>query len=122
MNNDTQKILKDTQDLIRNASRGARCLKYEQVTVDDSPVVTLTPPTSAYSAVIIFEADATSADTTKIVYLTEDGTAPTSSSGMPFGHLDTYEVTHIDNIKNFKVIGIEAGKTHKLNIQYYSQP
>ena len=117
----TEQLLFDIKSALIRGDRGRLCVKYEQVSVTDTPAVTLVPPTNAFSALITVEGDATVASTTKVVRYREDGTARSSTVGMPLGHLDSYEVTLNNNITNFKVIGIEAGKTHKLNISYYTQ-
>lgn len=115
------KLQKDIISLLRRGDRGKKCILYSQITVTDSAAVTLLPPTNAFSALIGIEADATVADSTKVVRYICDGQVPTASLGKILGNLDEYEELLVENIQNFKVIGIEAGKSHKLNIHYYSQ-
>ncbi len=116
-----EQLLFDIKHVLINGDRGRTCIKFEQVSVTDSSAVTLVPPTNAFSALIGIEAASGIADSTKAVRYREDGTAPTASVGKILGDGDEYECTLQDNIRNFKVIGIDAGKTHTLNITYYSQ-
>ena len=77
---------------------------YEDLTVDDSEAKGLTVPDIAISASVFFEVD---------------GTAPTATSGQSFGDGDVLELFGKTSLDNFQVIGIEAGKSHILRIQYY---
>lgn len=91
----------------------------EILSVGSGAAVSLTVPSNANSALISVEADATVADSTRVVRFLETGATPTASVGMALGNNDTYEVRTSDNLRNFKVIGIEAGKTQSLKINYY---
>lgn len=115
---------------------GLNCLLNTQLSVDSSTAVQLpTIPDEAIMALIIVEADPTATNTTKCIRFTQDGvTIPTASIGMPLGDLSIYEVGGVRDfgyvmgpssspfrnaIDNFQCIGIEAGKTHKINIAYF---
>lgn len=91
---------------------------FENVTVNDTAVVNLTIPTDAISADISVEADATALSKAKVIRFKENGSNPSTSSGFPFGE-GIFKVIGKNNLNNFKIIGIEAGKSHTLQVQYY---
>jgi len=92
----------------------------ESLTVGSaSAVVLASVPAAANTALVSVEGDATALDLTKCIRITQNGTAPTSTVGMILGNLDVYEIKTRINIANFKVIGIEAGKTNILKIEYF---
>ena len=90
----------------------------EIVTFDDSPAVALTVPTGATYAEISLVADAT-AVATNVARFWVDGSTPTATEGLSRNSLSSWDISGGDNIVNFKIIGVEAAKTHKLNVQYY---
>ena len=92
---------------------------YEDLTVDDSEAKELTVPDDAVSASIFFEVDASTTNKTRALRYKENGTAPTANSGQPFGDGDVLELFGKTSLDNFQVIGIEAGKSHVLRVQYY---
>lgn len=92
---------------------------YEDLAVDDSEAKELTVPEGAVSASIFFEVDASSTNKSRALRYKENGTAPTTDSGQPFGDGDVLELFGKISLDNFKVIGIEAGKSHILRVQYY---
>jgi hypothetical protein len=125
-------------ELLFGLISGLNCLGYEQVTFDDSAAIQLPnygDYTQAVKALIVIEADATSTDKSKIARFTEDGvTTPTTAIGMPLGDLSIYETGGViqvetqafqasqafqNALENFQIIGIEAGKTLTLNVQYF---
>lgn len=71
-------------------------------------------PDNAKSALIQVESDNTTAI---VMRFWEDGSAPTSSSGMFRMHGDYLEITTTQNLKNFRAYGV-AGTT-KLSVTYY---
>jgi hypothetical protein len=117
-----ERVLTDIRNLLSRGDKGKKCIGYEAISVGDTTPMTLTKaPSSSFSAIITVEGDSTVASSSKVVRFTEDGTTPTATIGMPLGNLDTYEVQFLDNIQAFKCLGIEAGKTHSLKVQYYQQ-
>lgn len=90
----------------------------EILSFDDSPAVSLTVPAGATYAEISLVADATAA-TTNVARFWVDGTTPTATQGLSRNHLATWDLSGGDALVNFKIIGVEAAKTHTLNIQYY---
>lgn len=92
---------------------------YEDLEVDHSKVKTLTVPDEAFSASIFFEADDSTLKPKRALRYKENGTAPTANSGQAFGDGDVLELFGKNSLNNFKVIGIENGKTHVLRVQYY---
>jgi hypothetical protein len=108
-----------TDNLLWALLTGMENRGFEKLSVTNTPAVELTVPQKALAAVIIVEADATSADLKKVVRFREDGNPPTATDGMPLGDMNFYEVRGDASLKAFRIIGIEAGKTHTLSIQYY---
>lgn len=100
----------------RNLNR--KSVGEQKVSVGSGAVVTLTLPTTAAYALLVVE-DGGSANTAKSLRFYESGTAPTAANGIPLGDLDAYEIIGPDCLANFKMIGIEAGKTHTVQIIYY---
>lgn len=92
---------------------------FETLAVNDSEAKALTVPDDAVSAEIHIEADATTAKPRSAIRYKQNGTAPTANTGMRLGDEDIIEVYGKANLDKFKAIGIEAGKTHQLQIQYY---
>lgn len=86
---------------------------------DDSSAVALTVPENATGAIIVFEADATTVPQNKAARFYEGGQTPSATDGYPLGHLDIYEIQEQSNLIRFRIIGIEAGKTHTLQVLYY---
>ena len=92
---------------------------FEELTVDHSEAKGLTVPDDAVSAEIHIEADGTATNPRHAIRSKKNGTDPTATSGMRFGDEDVIEVYGKVNLDTYKVIGIENGKSHKLQIQYY---
>ncbi|HEY9084014.1 MAG TPA: hypothetical protein VIN73_11820 [Vicingaceae bacterium] len=92
---------------------------YEDLEVDDTEAKTLTVPEAAVSAAVFFEVDASATNKARALRYKENGTAPTAASGQAFGDGDVLELFGKTSLTNFKVIGIEAEKTHTLRVQYY---
>lgn len=127
-----------TNELLVGLVTGLNCLLYKSLNVTDAAAVQLPDiPDQAVKALLVVEADPTSTDlTAPVLRYTEDGiTVPTALVGMPLLQYSIYEVGGIRRlplkggggfsvsfqsaIDNFQVIGIEAGKTHSLKIQYF---
>lgn len=92
---------------------------YEDLEVDDTEAKALTVPEGAVSASVFFEVDASATNKTRALRYKENGTGPTAASGQAFGDGDVLELFGKTSLDNFKIIGIEAGKTHTLRVQYY---
>jgi hypothetical protein len=109
---------------LRAFLKGGICIGHEYIDVTDAAVKTLTKPADAEGnnasyALLVLEGDSTSADLSKCVRWTMEGTDPTAADGMPLGDNGVFEIQNETNLDAFKVIGIEAGKTHKLRVAYY---
>ena len=75
-------------------------------------------PSGAVYAICVIEADATQADQARVARFRCDNTAPTAAEGMPLGDNGSFEVKG-DNLNTFKIIGITAGKTHTVRVEFY---
>ena len=95
---------------------------YEDLSVTDMEVAQLTIPENAISATISIEADTSVTDKTRVIRFKENGSDPSANSGIALGDNDLYEITGRWNLESFRVIGIEAGKSHVLRVQYYQSP
>jgi hypothetical protein len=42
-----------------------------------------------------------------------------TAQGMPLGHLGIYEIKDAENLKNFRILNLETGKTNLLMVQYF---
>lgn len=92
---------------------------YEDITITDAEAKSLTVPDDAVSAEIHIEADGTATKPNRVIRYKQNGTAPTANIGMALGDGDVIEVFGKANLDVFEAIGIEAGKSHSLRIQYY---
>ena len=90
----------------------------ESLTFDDAPAVSLTVPKGATYAEVSLIGDATAVATNTIRFW-QDGSVPTATSGLSRNHLAAWDIAGGDNLVNFKIIGVEAAKTHILQVQYY---
>jgi len=95
---------------------------YEDLPVSDTEVAQLSIPENAISATISIEADGSAAEKSRVVRFKENGSDPTASSGIALGENDLYEITGRWNLESFRVIGVEAGKSHIIRVQYYQSP
>ncbi len=90
-----------------------RAISNQQLVVNNT-VKKLTVPTNAKYALIVPESDA---DGTAIRYWL-DGSAPTTTQGIPRGDLAAFDIVEKQNLINFRVIQAQAG-THNLQVQYF---
>lgn len=95
---------------------------YEDLSVNDTEVAQLTIPENAISATISIEADASVSDKARVIRFKENGSDPSANSGIALGDNDLYEISGRWNLESFRAIGIEAGKSHVLRVQYYQSP
>ena len=58
----------------------------------------------------------------RVIRFKENGSDPSANSGIALGDNDLYEITGRWNLESFRVIGVEAGKSHVLRVQYYQSP
>ena len=93
---------------------------YEDLQINDAMAYALTVPVDAVSASIFFEADPTTADQSCIIRFKENGTDPTGNSGQGFGHKDIFNPAGKSTLDMLRFIGIEAGKTHTIRVQYFT--
>lgn len=120
----TTRPFKETSDKLSDRNAGfADCLGYQLIDVVDTAVSTLTPPKGATIAIIVVIADPDQTDLDlPAIWWREDGDDPTTGDageGMPLCTLSIAESKGPKNIKNFKMIGREAGKTHQVRVSYY---
>lgn len=98
---------------------GGVVLGYEIVTVDHTEAVSINPPDKAKKAILVVEADPTISNPRKAIrYQTGEAAAPTATDGFPVSDEGVFEVGTLWNLKRLKMIGIEAGKTHTVQIEY----
>jgi len=95
---------------------------YEDLAVTDMEVAQLTIPENGISATISIEADGSAAEKSRVVRFKENGSDPSANSGIALGDNDLYEITGRWNLESFRVIGVEAGKSHIIRVQYYQSP
>lgn len=98
------------------STQGTACGS-ERITVTDSTAVGITPPAGALYALASVEADNTSADKFKAVRWLADK-APTASEGHILPDA-AYVEFYGSNLYSLKFIGIEAGKSHSVQLSYY---
>lgn len=91
---------------------------YEDVDIAFAKAEKLTVPENAVSAMIVVETDA-NANNHRAVRFKENGTDPTSNSGIGLGDNDIYNITGSPNLTQFRCIATEDGLTHILRVQYY---
>lgn len=109
-----------TEDILSAILHGGKCLGYEALAFDDAPAVALTVPPGAQYAIAVLEADATEAGLPRVARFRTNASAdPTAVIGMPLGDNGSVEIKGADNLVTFKIIGITAGKSHSLKIEYY---
>lgn len=93
---------------------------YQNLTVTSDTIATkLTIPTKANYAIIRVVADSGTSNKALVIRFRMDGTDPTSSEGMPIGDKESFDINETQNLANFRVISIEASKTHNLYILYF---
>lgn len=106
--------------LMQNAIRGGTCIGYENLVVTDAAAVAPTIPADTVQARLIVAANAATAIAGRALRFREDGTDPTAANGMLLGDLSVYFISNPANLANLKLIGIDAGLSHNVHIQYYS--
>lgn len=102
--------------------RGGICCGYESIqNVDDTTIMTLTPPTGAVSAIISVEAGAGQVNSNVVVRFREDGGNPAwnpNAIGIALGNYASYEIKNEENLANFKAISTE-NRVQTLHVLYY---
>lgn len=120
---DTHKGLEQVSNLLYALFTGGKCIGFESIDVVSTAVSLLNIPEGTVSVLIVCEADATfTNDKSKLIRVKQfdtENTPPTVSIGMPMGELGVIEIKDFDNIKEFRAIAMDAGFTHKLNVEYY---
>lgn len=106
-------------ELLIDVIKGAECFDYQQLTVDHTAAVALTIPADAKQCLIMVDADAGITRLGRAIRWRHDGTAPTASVGMLFGDLSILHITNDLNMANMKMIGIDTGLSHTVNVHYY---
>jgi hypothetical protein len=109
-----------TNTLLSGILYGGEAVGYETLQVTELATSKLTVPAVAKYALIVVEADATTSKPEKALrYKMSMNSVATIEEGMILGDLGVLEVKGLRNLSNFNAIGIEVGKVHKLNIEYY---
>jgi hypothetical protein len=124
-----------TNDILDGILWGGVCIGYRKLAVTDAapvgfadiadpdaggPLVAGIPAGSKY-AMCVLEADALEADSARVVRYRTDASNPTAAEGMPVGDNGSFEVKGTDNLANFKIIGMVAGHSHILRIEFYGE-
>lgn len=97
----------------------SNCIAQTILTFTTTAIALPSIPSTAKRAVIVLEANATSTITIRQARFRENGINPTLTQGMPLNDNTEYEITSRADLLNFRIIGIEAGKNHVLQIQYF---
>jgi len=95
------------------------CIAYVTIMVDDEAVRSFNIPVEARYAMLITESDPNQNNKDLIIRFREDGSNPSADEGMPLGDMGVYEVKGKENMSQFRMIGIEAGKQHKVRVQFF---
>ena len=111
--NDLKQMIVDSLDGMRKS-----WIKTETLVVTDAVQSLPNIPANARGALITLEASLTTTDFRKACRLTEGGLVPTAAYGLPIGDSGIRMILSRIDLLNFKIIGIEAGLTHQLNIKY----
>jgi hypothetical protein len=107
------------EGLLAGILYGGIVLGYQQIDVTATTAVSLTVPDKAKKAIIIVEADPTTGNKTQVVrYQSGENANPTATVGIAIGDKGAFDIGLLWNLKRAKFIGIEAGKTHKLIVEY----
>lgn len=92
----------------------------EYLTVTNAAAVALSNiPVAANWAVVNFEGDIDSQNLTRCMNYREDGGTPTALLGTGVGDNESRSILTRTNLNNFRVIGIFAGETHTVRVQYF---
>lgn len=110
-----------TEGYLRGLLYGGQVLGYQVLTVTNTEAVSCDLPPHVKYAVFLVEADATASDQTRCIRYKSKGEddLPTDSAGIPIGHLGVFQIGHPINLYKLRLIGVEAGKTHSVQVEYY---
>ena len=125
-------LVGNTEKLLYNLIAGGEAIAYESLSVNNSSFTTLTIPNTNDKVVyarVIMEADATTTDPTKAARFIQSPNIGTGKStitptnlkaqGFLLADKGTFTISGLGNLKSFKCIGLDAGKTHTLRVEYY---
>ncbi len=99
--------------------RGGIGAGFEKITTaNNATVYSLTPPADASACILSIEAAAGQVNNNTVIRFREDGTDPTTATGIPLGAYGAYEVKNLTNLANFKFIAVE-NLAAVIQIQYY---
>jgi hypothetical protein len=114
--------LRNFEDILRGMytrmTTGHKAIGHEIITLSDGNVHSLTVPTDARYALMVLE-ETGGTGTAKLIRFWEDGSNPTTTTGIVRGDMDAWDVVSYANLKSFKIIRLTAS-AHKLFVQYYS--
>lgn len=91
---------------------------YEDINIAFAKAEKLNVPEQAVSAMIVVETEA-SAKNRRAIRFKENGSDPTSKSGIGLGDNDIYTIAGYLNLTQFRCIATEDNVTHTLRVQYY---
>lgn len=107
---------------------GGKCLESRSILVGANAIVRLPTVDKAQYALLIIEANSNTSDKAKVLRLAEAHLSPNGEAwtvdelkahGLPLGDLSAIEVKGTDNLAQAVLVGIEAGLSHRVNVQYY---
>lgn len=124
-----------TNDLLAGMLWGGKCIGYRQLNVTDVAAVgfdnipdpdaggplTAGIPAGAKYAICVLEAGVADVDKARVARFRTDAINPTAAVGMPVGDNGSFEIKGSDNLAAFRIIGINAGVTHVLRIEFYGE-
>lgn len=113
--------------LIQNGENGRFSISepensFEVIEISNNEFKKLNVPENSIAATISIESDVNSSNFYRVIRFKENGAEPSLMSGIALGDNDIYEITGKHNLEQFKIIGIEPEKTHRIQIQYYHSP
>lgn len=114
------------QEFLAGILYGGQAIAFETITVTAGApaklLQTLDPRIQGKCriALIVLEADSTTPIPTRAVRFRQDTVAPTATVGHWIGDNGAIEIKNLINLRNVQFIGINAGKTHKLQVQYFA--
>lgn len=102
---------------------GHKCVGQQTIAVSNA-AMSLSPPATVpedkpYFAWIAPIIDSAATNTATALSFTLDGTTPTAAVGLPLGIGGLLVAEGFSQITNFKIVGVEAGKTHSLRVCYF---
>ena len=118
----------DFQNIIENLDTQSKLLAIEEskggylrLNIRFGNITQIQVPPLAVEALIMVESDPTATDPTRAMRFKENGVSPTPSSGFGLGNNDVYQIKGNEHLKNFRITGIEEGKSHFVQVQFFKK-